>query len=78
MIITKDNILKDTKETLAAQLLEDFRVLCQSHDWYFRYSDDHKVFLKGTAEREEITRAARELRELGYNLEADEILKEYI
>ncbi len=31
------------------------------HDWGFQYSDDHKVWMRGSAERAEILKLQREL-----------------
>lgn len=33
---------------------EAYAALLQAHDWHYGMSDDHKVFLKGDRQREEL------------------------
>jgi hypothetical protein len=35
--------------------------LLRNHDWYFEYSDDHKVWQRGTAQRAAINAEAERL-----------------
>lgn len=37
--------------------LDEFMDMLRKHDWYYHYSDDHRVFVKGAAERNEIEKA---------------------
>lgn len=30
--------------------LEEFDIMCRDHDWYYMFSDDHKVYSKGVSE----------------------------
>ena len=30
--------------------LEEFDIMCSQHDWYYMFSDDHKVYSKGVSE----------------------------
>lgn len=76
MINTKEP--KDTKDASVDLMLKYFEVLCQSHDWNYAFTDDASVWRRGDKERQEITRVARELSELGFNREADEILKAHM
>ena len=32
--------------------LEEFIVLCNNHDWFYGYSDDHSVWKRGNIERD--------------------------
>jgi len=38
----------------------EFLSLLQSHDWYYSYSDDHRVWTKGTKEWETIQEAMKD------------------
>ena len=33
---------------------EEFAKMLEKHDWYYDYSDDHRVFLRGSKQRQEI------------------------
>ena len=41
--------------------MENLIKLLRNHDWYFEYSDDHKVWQRGTAQRAEINAEAERL-----------------
>lgn len=70
--------MSDEELMVFIEKLEKFNDLCQSHDWNYAFTDDASVWRRGDKERQEITRMARELSQLGYNLEADEILKTHM
>lgn len=38
---------------------EEYIALCRSHDWGYNYSDDHRAWTRGKAERAELNRLAR-------------------
>lgn len=38
---------------------EEFIQLLQSHDWYYHFSDDHSVWLRGIAEEKQLLAIAR-------------------
>jgi hypothetical protein len=38
------------------QQIEDYFQLLERHDWFYAYSDDHRVWLKGEEERKELER----------------------
>lgn len=40
--------------------LHDFYTLLEKHDWYYQYSDDHSVFMKGEREHQLIRTIARQ------------------
>lgn len=41
--------------------LEEFKKLCESHDWYYDRSDHYATYLKGRGERETIRAIAYDL-----------------
>ena len=41
--------------------MEKLIEMLRNHDWYFEYSDDHKVWQRGTAQRAEINAEAERL-----------------
>lgn len=53
--------------------LEELSRKCALHDWYYDYSDDHSVWKRGVASRDEILRLRTELINLGAKEQADEI-----
>ena len=59
------------------QLLHDFKEACSRHDWYYNYSDDHRVWQKGSKQSAEINSMLKELKEHGLGDKAQEIYKEY-
>ena len=75
MINTKDTKL--TQEASVDQRLETLESLCQSHDWYYAYSDDHRVWKKGTLERDTIALHSALLREQGLGDAVDKIIAKY-
>lgn len=59
------------------QLLHDFKDACRTHDWYYNYSDDHRVWQKGSQQSARISSMLKELKEHGLGDKAEEIYKEY-
>ena len=59
------------------QLLRDFKEACQRHDWYYNYSDDHRVWQKGSKQSAEISSMLKELKEHGLGDQAEAIYMEY-
>ncbi len=51
--------------------------ILKKHDWYFDYSDDHRVWEKGRNERDEIRRQMDICCGLGLSNIADELYKKY-
>ena len=41
--------------------MENLIKLLRNHDWYFEYSDDHKVWKRGVAQRAAINAEAKRL-----------------
>lgn len=44
---------------------EEFLKMLKAHDWYYQYSDDHRVWSKGRAESQAIFAAMKANPELG-------------
>ena len=59
------------------KLLEKLEILLKTHDVYYTYSDDHKVWTKGTRERDSINLYYALLKEAGHLEAADELIKKY-
>lgn len=59
------------------QLLHDFKEACRRHDWYYQYSDDHRVWQKGSKQSANISAMFKELKEHGLGTEADKIYDEH-
>ena len=59
------------------QLLVDFKEACRSHDWFYNYSDDHRVWQKGSQESARISAMLKELKEHGLEEEANKIYDEH-
>jgi len=56
--------------------LEMFKSLLNRHDWFFNYSDDHNVWVKGNNQSKEIDRAYKMLTAQGLEVEAREMFNE--
>jgi hypothetical protein len=39
---------------------EEYQAKLKAHDWYYDYSDDHSVWRRGKAERQELWELANE------------------
>ena len=48
----------------AIEIIKDYIDTLQSHDWYYVYSDDHSVYMKGSA-------SSSKLRELQQQIDVD-------
>jgi len=59
------------------QLLHDFKEACRGHDWYYDYSDDHRVWQRGSQQSANINSMLKELKEHGLGDEAEKIYDEY-
>lgn len=57
--------------------LENFEALLKNHDWYFEYSDDHRVWQAGRVERGQIFQARKALIEQGLDKEVEELYNKY-
>ena len=54
-----------------------FERLLKTHDWYFEYSDDHRVWQRGRDERDEIRRQRDILCGLGMDEIANKMYDKY-
>lgn len=57
--------------------LKEFSEACRTHDWYYDYSDDHRVWTRGKEERGNINRLYKILEDNGLKEKADEIKSEH-
>lgn len=57
--------------------LEEFEVLLKNHDWYYDFSDDHRVWQRGKAKGLEIVAARQELAAQGFDNQAEELYNKY-
>lgn len=57
--------------------LKEFSEACRTHDWYYEYSDDHRVWTRGKNERASINQLYKILDENGLKEKADEIRSKY-
>jgi hypothetical protein len=39
-----------------------FKTLLEKHDWYYDFSDDHSVWMKGQSQKQELIRLSKELK----------------
>ena len=57
--------------------LEDFEELLKKHDWYYDYSDDHRIWQRGRDMADVIRMARQSLTEQGFDIEAQELYNRY-
>ena len=41
--------------------MEDYIYKLKTHDWYYEYSDDHSVWKRGEAEKDQLRRLQEEI-----------------
>jgi len=54
-------------------LLQELEEHMKCHDWYYMYSDDHKVWLSGCQSVDAMSAKMNELKELGFEVQVDEL-----
>ena len=57
--------------------LQRLEELLQTHDWYYNMSDDHRYYLQGRRQYNEIWRLMDELKNNGYFTEAENLYDKY-
>tara|TARA_R100000315_G_C5193232_1_gene112858 strand:- start:165 stop:374 length:210 start_codon:yes stop_codon:yes gene_type:complete len=57
--------------------LQRLEELLQTHDWYYNMSDDHRYYLQGRRQYNEIWRLMDELKDNGYFTEAENLYDKY-
>lgn len=57
--------------------LEELEKVLQIHDWYYEYSDDHRVWCKGRDQNNAIMSLRKELEKAGLKEQADLLYKKY-
>lgn len=58
--------------------LEQFEEMLQWHDWYYEYSDDHRMWRKGNASAQSIAMAKKQLLRDGIDKDViDELYSQY-
>jgi tRNA G26 N,N-dimethylase Trm1 len=58
--------------------LEILEEKLQQHDWYYQYSDDHRVWKRGSEQSKVIQNLIKELQELGYGDQAEKLFHKYL
>lgn len=53
------------------------RQLMQRHDWYYQYSDDHRIWQAGNKQDGMIRSLANQLRKRGHTAEVEELYKNH-
>ena len=62
---------------MAVYTLDCLRQLCEAHDWYYNFSDDHRVYTKGNVEIKTIREAMIYLQETGQGRQAKAIYENW-
>lgn len=57
--------------------LEELENALESHDWFFRYSEDFRVYSKGRSSWNYISSEMTKLKELGYETEVNKLYKKH-
>jgi hypothetical protein len=57
--------------------LQRLEELLQTHDWYYNMSDDHRYYLQGRRQYNEIWKLMDELKTNGYFTEAENLYDKY-
>jgi hypothetical protein len=60
------------------ETIQRLEELMKSHDWFYDYSDDHRIWERGRTQRAEIYSTADALRSMGYSSEVDRLFEEYV
>jgi 8-oxo-dGTP pyrophosphatase MutT (NUDIX family) len=68
----EEPFLKESKDVLA-----QLEQALQNHDWYYRYSDDHKEFKKGSLEEENIINLLHLAKKSGLENKAQNLYNQY-
>lgn len=68
-----ENTSSNQQNTLLTQLEE----LCRKHDWYYQYSDDHSVWIRGNESWNNIAKLAEKCKNAGLYEEALKIIDKY-
>jgi hypothetical protein len=61
----------------ASMMLDDFETKLKSHDWYHMMSDDNRAYTKGSAEKSELKKIAKQLADMGYGDDAAKLYNQY-
>jgi len=56
--------------------LETLKSMLETHDWYYTYSDDHRYYERGKAERDEILALIEKLSLQGFGADAYQLYNE--
>ena len=57
--------------------LDELKQLCSAHDWFYSFSDDHKVWKKGSAQISKIRECMLGLQEQGMGKEAKQVYENW-
>ena len=69
--------MKQTNTTNMQVKLKELEALLVSHDWYYAMSDDHRYYLRGKRQYNEIWNLMTELKDNGYFTEAENLYDKY-
>lgn len=58
-------------------LLDQFEKALAGHDWYFQYSDDHRVWYRGKNDMENIISMNKQLDAAGLSAEATALVNKH-
>lgn len=72
------NNLKPYKMKKLKHKLEILEERLQEFDWNYQYSDDYRVYQRGSNQSRVINKLMRELTELGYEKDADKLYEQYL
>lgn len=69
--------MENTSSNQQAILLTQLEELCNKHDWYYQYSDDHSVWIRGNESWNNIAKLAKKCNDVGLYEEALKIIDKY-
>ena len=73
-----DYIIRTWESSKRDSLLNELENTAKSHDWWYRMSDDHRVYTNGTDQAQEMDLLVKALTEKGLKKEASRILNKYM
>lgn len=59
------------------ELLVEFEEMLKKHDWYYHFSDDHRIWQLGQRKSAEISSKRKQCEEAGLGDEASELYEKY-
>ena len=59
------------------ELIQQYEEKLSSHDWYYVYSDDHRIWTSGEAQSRELNKLSKSLVDLGQATKEKELYNQY-